>query len=71
MPQIQPSCSAAPVPKFMTLDSGMKAQVSLVTSIEPHDLVHYLGLEPAHLIFHVLGWIALYCIALCCELPSM
>ena len=26
----------------------MKAQVSLDTKIKPHDLVYYLGLEPAH-----------------------
>ena len=25
----------------------MKAQVNLETTIEPHDLVYYLGLEPA------------------------
>ena len=27
--------------KFMTLKSGMKARVSLETTIEPHDLVYY------------------------------
>ena len=41
-------CLAALVPKFMTLKSGMKAQVSLEKIIELHDLVYYLGLEPAH-----------------------
>ena len=46
MPQLQPWSSAALVPKFTTLKSGMKAQVSLETTIEPHDLVYYLGLEP-------------------------
>ena len=46
MPQLQPYCSAALVPKFTTLKSGMKAQVSLETTIEPHDLVYYFGLEP-------------------------
>ena len=44
--QLQPWCSAALVPKFTTLKSGIKAQVTLETTIEPHDLVYYLGLEP-------------------------
>ena len=47
MPQLQPRCSAALVPKFSTMNSGMKAQASLETTIEPHDLVYYLDLEPA------------------------
>ena len=46
MPQLQPWCSAALVPKLTTLKSGMKAQVNLETTIEPYDLVYYLGLEP-------------------------
>ena len=32
----------------MTLESEMKAQVSLETTIKPHDLVYYLELEPTH-----------------------
>ena len=47
MPQLQSWCSAALVPKFTTLKSGMKAQVSFETTIEPHDLVYYLGHELA------------------------
>ena len=47
MSQLQPWCSAALVPKFPTLKSGVKAQVSLETTIELNDLVFYLGLEPA------------------------
>ena len=35
MPQLQPWCSAALVPKF----ARMKAQVSLETTIEPHDVI--------------------------------
>ena len=46
MPQLQPRCLAALVPKFMTLKSGMKVQVSLKTTIEPQNLVYYLGIEP-------------------------
>ena len=42
-----PGCSAALVPKSTTLKSGMKAQVSLETTIEPRDLLYYLGLESA------------------------
>ena len=51
MPQLQSWCSAALVPKFTTLKSGMKAQVRLETTIEPYDLVYYLGLEPS-----LYGW---------------
>ena len=47
MPQLQPWCLAALVTKFTTLKSGMKAQVSCETTIEPHELVHYFALEPA------------------------
>ena len=47
MPQLQLWCSAALVPKFTTLKSGTKAQVSLETTIEPHDLAYYIDLEPA------------------------
>ena len=36
MPQLQPSCSAALVPKITPLKSGMKVQVSLETTVEPH-----------------------------------
>ena len=43
MPQLQPWFSAA----LVTLKSGMKAQVSLETTIEAHDLAYYLRLEPA------------------------
>ena len=39
-------CSAA-LPKFTTLKSGMKAQVSFETTIKPLDLVYYLGPELA------------------------
>ena len=46
MPQLQPWCSAALVPKFTTLKSGMNAQDSLESTIEPRDLVYYFGLEP-------------------------
>ena len=51
MPQLQnlqPLCMAYLVPKFMTLRSGIKAQVGPETTIEPHDLVYYLGLVPEH-----------------------
>ena len=44
-PQLQPWCSEALIPKFMTLKSVMKAQVSSETTIEPHDVVYYLWLE--------------------------
>ena len=47
MPQLQPWFSAVLVTKFMTLKSLMKAQVSLETPIEAHDLAYYLHLEPA------------------------
>ena len=46
MPQLQPWCLAALVLKFTTQKSWMKAQVSLETTVEPRDLVYYLGLEP-------------------------
>ena len=44
MLQLQPWCSAALVPKFTTLKSGMKA----LRSDQPWSnyLVHYLSLEP-------------------------
>ena len=38
MPQLQPLCSAALIPKFMKL--GMKARVSFKTTIESHDPVY-------------------------------
>ena len=44
LPQLQLLSSAALVPKST---SGVKAPVSLGTRIEPHNLVHYLWLEPA------------------------
>ena len=44
--QLQLLSSAALVPKFTTLKSGMKAQISLETMIEPHNLMHYLRLDP-------------------------
>ena len=43
--QLKLLCFAAQVPKFTSLKSWMKAQVSLETTIEPHELVYYLGLE--------------------------
>ena len=42
IPQLQPS--AALVPKFMTMRSEMKAEISFETTIEPHDLVYHLWL---------------------------
>ena len=50
MPQLQLWWSAALVPKFKTLKSGMKAQVSLETAIEPHDLV----CNRSHLLLYLL-----------------
>ena len=47
MPQSQTWCLTAHVPKFTILKSGMKAQVSFETTIEPRDLVYYLGHEHA------------------------
>ena len=44
MPQLKPWCLAVLVP---TLKSGMKTQVSLETTTEPHDVLYYLSLEPA------------------------
>ena len=42
MTKLQHWCSAALVPKVMTLKSEMKAQVSIETTIEPHDSVYVL-----------------------------
>ena len=47
MPQLQLVCSAAVIPKFTTL-YGVMNEDSGQPSIELHDLVYYLGLEPVH-----------------------
>ena len=49
IPQLQPWCSAALIPKFTTLHDVM----GLESTIESRDLVHHFGLEPRMTTHHV------------------